>query len=109
MKKLRQGDGIWSTHKIVLGWLIDTLRSTLELPSHRAEHLHELLVEIPPTQKRVSLSKWHHLLGELRSMALALPGARGLFSHLQAVLKKPVKGRIRVSRHVHATLMTSGG
>ena len=66
----------------------------LELPLHQIECLHELLAEIPPTQKRVSLSKWHRLLGELRSMALALPGARGLFSHLQAVLKKPVKGQI---------------
>jgi hypothetical protein len=28
------------------------------------------------------VAKWHRVLGELRSMALAIPGARGLFSHL---------------------------
>jgi hypothetical protein len=46
------------------------------------------------------------MLGELRAMAIAIPGARGIFSHLQAALqaRNVSNGRIRVSNHVRATL-----
>lgn len=45
------------------------------------------------------------ILGERRSMTLANPGARGLFSHIQAALRTANLGkRIWASRHVHATL-----
>jgi hypothetical protein len=105
VKKLLKGDGAWATRKHILGWLLDTVASTLELPPHRRERLQELLDEIPPTQKRISVAKWHRVLGELRSMALAIPGARGLFSHLQAALRTAdTTKRIRASRHVHATM-----
>jgi hypothetical protein len=86
VKKLLKGDGAWATRKHILGWLLDTVHSTLELPPHRRARLQELLDEIPVTQKRVSVAKWHRVLGELRSMALAIPGAHGLFSHIQAAL-----------------------
>jgi hypothetical protein len=83
---------------------VDTVESTLELPLHCRECLHELLAEIPLSQKRILLAKWHHVLGEL-SMALAIPSARGLFSHLQAALRTAdTTKRIRASCHVHATM-----
>jgi hypothetical protein len=107
IKKLQKGDACWSTQKQVLGWLIDTIQSTLTLPPHRLERLFDILQNsIGPHQKRVSLQKWHSILGELRSMAIALPGARGFFSHLQAALQSRnlVHNRIRVSSHVKATL-----
>jgi hypothetical protein len=46
------------------------------------------------------------MLGELQAMAIAIPGARGVFSHLQAALqtRNLSQGRIRVSNHVRATL-----
>jgi hypothetical protein len=104
-KKLLKGDGAWATRKHILGWLLDTVESTLELPPHRRERLQELLDEIPLTRKWISLAKWHHVLGELRSMALAIPNARGLFSHLQAALRTAdTTKRIRASHHVHATM-----
>ena len=84
VKKLKLGDAHWCTRKLVLGWLIDTLQMTLELPPHRQQRLTEdILDSIPPHQKRVSLKKWHQVLGKLRSMSIALPGSRGLFSLLQ--------------------------
>jgi hypothetical protein len=61
---------------------------TVELPQHRIDRLFELLDSITPTQRRVSVNKWEKLLGGLRSMVLAIPGGRGLFSVLQEVLKK---------------------
>ena len=68
MKKLLKGDCSWGTIKNVLGWSM-----TIHLPQHRAERLAEILASIPITQKRTSVKKWHKVLGELRSMAIALP------------------------------------
>jgi hypothetical protein len=83
VKKLRQGDVTWSTCKKLLGWIIDSVAMTLTMPPRRLVRLSELLAEIPHSQKRgLSIKKWHRLRGELRSMSIALPGARGLFSQL---------------------------
>lgn len=62
---------------------LDTVNMTVTLPPHRVERLAEILASIPLDQKRTSVRKWHKVLGELRSMSLALPGARHLFSHMQ--------------------------
>ena len=86
VKKLLQGDAAWSTRKVILGWLVDTIQRTIALPPHRVLRLHTLLASFPSHQRRTSRRKWQCLLGELRSMALALPGGRGLFSQLQSVL-----------------------
>ena len=43
LKKLARGDGSWCTQKEILGWIVDTLRQTLELPGHRKKELAELL------------------------------------------------------------------
>ncbi len=77
---------------------------TITLPANRAERLKELLDDIPRTQHRLSKEKWHTVLGELRSMALALPGARGLFSLLQEAFCHKEKHRIRLSAGVHDAL-----
>ena len=84
-KKLLQGDAFWSTQKIILGWFIDTLAMTITLPQHRQDRLLELLQS---TIQRKSMDKigLQKLLGELRSMALALPGSHGCFSFLQDAL-----------------------
>lgn len=87
LKKLRKGDCSWSTIKVVLGWIINTVSMTVELPMHRQERLGAILSSIPPSQKRIGVKKWHKLLGELRSMSLALPGAKGMFGMLQEALR----------------------
>jgi hypothetical protein len=104
-KKLAQGDAHWSCKKVVLGWLIDTQARTISLPQHRRDRLLELLAAIPRSQRRTSRQKWQSLVGEIRSMALALPGGRGLFSQLQSVITydadpKP-SDRLRLSPSVH--------
>jgi hypothetical protein len=97
---------MWTTVKTILGWILDTLNHTISLPSHRRERISELLSSIAPTQKRVSLKKWQQLLGELRSMATAIPAAIGLFSALQAALqhKTTCGSRVRLTRHTQAFL-----
>jgi hypothetical protein len=66
----------------MLGWLLDTKAMTLELPLP----LQAILNSVPCSKKRLTAKKWHKVLGKLRSMSVALPGSRGLFSQLQLVL-----------------------
>ena len=85
-KKLLKGDDFWSTQKVILGWMVDTLTRTISLPSHREKRLLDLL-RLMLRRRRASTSEWHKLLGELRSMSLAVPGSSGCFSFLQEALK----------------------
>ena len=104
VSKLAKGDGAWATTKQILGWTIDSQAMTLTLPPRRLQRLAELLASIPSHQKRLSLSTWHALLGELRSMSLALPGSRGLFSHLQAAIRTRQGTRLRLTPAFHGAL-----
>lgn len=63
-KKLLQGDASWSTQKLILGWLIDTVARTVALPPHRVDRLHLLLQSFPCHQRRTSRRKWQCLIGE---------------------------------------------
>ena len=105
VKKLLQGDACWSTVKEVLGWLINTHDMTLTLTERRSQRLATLLSDIAPTQRRLSTKTWHKVLGELRSMSIALPGSRGLFGLLQEAFRsEDLKARIRLSPEVHSIL-----
>jgi hypothetical protein len=102
--KLAQGDGAWSTEKIILGWLINTATGTLALPQHKEAHLLDRLHHFLGL-RRTSRRKWQQLLGELRHMALAIHGASYLFSILQHVLvDQPTATRLRLNPLVHASL-----
>ena len=100
---MSKGDACWSTTKVVLGWVIDTVMGTIELPEHRRARLLTILQSIKPGQRRVSTQTWHKVLGELRSMAIAVPGSRGLFSTLQEAFRHPEPdgNRLRLHKHVH--------
>ena len=100
VKKMLKGDAYWSTNKRILGWEFDTQAGTLRLPPHRLERLYELLQQLDPPRKRVSVTFWHKLLGELRSMAPALPGSRGLFSILQHALHTATGNRVRITQRI---------
>ena len=104
IKKLRKGDCSWSQIKLILGWIVNTVSMTIALPEHRVERLAEILASIPSTQKRTSVKKWHQVLGELRSMSLALPGSRHLFSQMQKALSTATKTRIALKKGVHQAL-----
>ena len=114
-KKLKKMDGAWDTKKVVLGWLLDTVAGTITLPEHRQERLHRIIEQVRG-RKRVSTRTWHKFLGELRSMVLAIPGARGLFSQLQVAFRHSDRHRIRLHQaawdalddlHVLATDMSA--
>jgi hypothetical protein len=95
VKKLGKGDAQWATRKNILGWILDTVWHTIELPPRRRAQLHAILAELPRTQRRASAKKWHKVMGELRSMELAVPGLHGMFSVLQEAFRHSDGGRIR--------------
>ena len=104
LSKLDKGDLEWGTKKRILGWDIDTAAGTILLPEHRQLRLHELLNTFSGLH-RTSRKRWYQLLGELRSMSLAIPGSHHMFSILQNVLvSQPHATRLRLSPLVHATL-----
>ena len=86
LKKLEAWDFSWSTCQTMLGWIVDSINMTITLPPHGVARLKEIVSSIPHSQCRVGVDKWHRVLGKLRSMALALPGARGLFSQMQVAI-----------------------
>ena len=106
VKKLKQGDAQWSTVKDVLGWIINTKTMTIHLTSRRTSRLRTLLFQHYPRQrKRATIRDWQQLLGELRSMTLALPGARHLFSILQHTLQQtPANHLIKLTAQTHDML-----
>eukprot|EP00536_Pseudo-nitzschia_multiseries_P012239 jgi/Psemu1/31438/gm1.31438_g len=106
LKKMLQGDATWTTKKVILGWLIDSINKTISLPPHRVARLQEILLSIAPTQRHVPIQQWHQVLGELQSMALAIPGSIGLFSILQEAFRHPDPGRqrLRLTKRVHSFL-----
>jgi hypothetical protein len=73
LKKLHKGDGSWNTKQTILGWEIDTVAKTIALPAHRQDRLREIHDSISPQQKRIGITKWYQILGEPRSMSIALP------------------------------------
>ena len=95
LSKLAKGDAKWATRKILLGWIVDTVAETIELPEHRRIRLLEILTGLRE-RRRVSLKDWHKSLGELRSMILAIPGGRGFFSTLQTGFTQSDRHRIRL-------------
>jgi hypothetical protein len=81
LKKLLKGNGSWGTRKLILGWIVDTVRQTIELPPHRKQLLHDIFTELKGVN-RVSAKRWRSILGQLRFVSMAIPGSRGLFSAL---------------------------
>jgi hypothetical protein len=103
LKKLLKGDGSWNTRKLILGWIVDTIRQTIELPPHRKETLAAIFEELA-SLKRVNSKKWASYLGKLRFVSVAIPGSAGLFSALQWAQNKAQGNRIRVNRFVRDSL-----
>ena len=84
--------------------VVNTTTMTIKLPHHRIDRLAEIVASIPPTQKRISMRKWHKVLGELRSMLLAHPGAQNMFSQMQKALTDSPKARVALTKGVNQAL-----
>ena len=100
LKKALAGDGDWSQTKEILGWVIDTRLSTLRLSHKRTADL-LLQLDIPPTQRKMRRKRLEVLIGKLRSMHLAIPGAISHFYYLQQALTKATPKVAYLSNNFH--------
>ena len=96
-KKALKGDAYLCTRKLLLGWMLDTAAHTLELPPHQKEQLQQIFDDLHG-QTRMGITLWQKVLGKPQSMAIGIPGSRGLFSMLQEGLKYRDKGRIHTTQ-----------
>jgi hypothetical protein len=93
--KVLKVDATFATQKRILGWDINTTTMEIQLPQHRVERLAEL-IQYFTSRIHTTRTKWQKLLGELRSMALAIHSAKYLFSALQYPLVHSSKRRFRI-------------
>ena len=88
----------------MIGWIFDSINMTITLPPHRVVRLKEIVSSIPRSQRRVCVDKCNRVLGELRSMAIALTGARGLFVQMKEALCHVKGKRVTMSTGVHEAM-----
>ena len=103
-KKLLKGEGGWSQCKEILGWILDTSRGTFELTDRQKDHILTIFEDLHH-KRRVGIKKWQQLLGELRFVGPAVPGASSLFGVLQLGLSHVDQHHIWITSHLQAHLM----
>ena len=81
----REGD--WECVKEVLKRIIDTEAGTIALPERKLQELWDLL-DIPTSQRRMGRKELELLVGKLRSIHLAVPGAVAHLYHIQHALSQ---------------------
>ena len=87
-KNLRKGGAAWSTNKMVMGWDLDTLENQLRLMPKHERKVRAPFDTILAAAHQVSLRKWRHLLGLLRSFTPDVAGAQGMFTRIQHALRQ---------------------
>jgi hypothetical protein len=102
---LDKQDAAWQDMKGCLGWDYGAKSKLLLVAPHRREKA-QATIEEALEQKRVGLTKWQSLIGQLRSLTNGLPGSEGQFSLLQSALTQQDKGRVRIDDTVRQQLHT---
>jgi hypothetical protein len=85
-KKMLKGDGRWDTKKEVLGYLLDGVARTVQLPPDRAADLLKEIASILRKQ-RVPLKRFRSIAGRLQHAARILPAARAFFTPINNALR----------------------
>jgi hypothetical protein len=86
MKKLLQGDGLWTVRKEILGWVFDGARRCIELPPDKVA---KLTAEIHQVTRKQALARkpFEQLRGRLRHACIGIPAGKGLMGPIDAELR----------------------
>ena len=87
LKKLAQGDGLWSSNKEILGWLFDGLTRTISLPEEKITSLTQELRNLSRRSK-VQVRDLQRIQGRLTHAALGIPNGKGLLSPIVALVTR---------------------
>ena len=103
VKKLVAGEGGWTCVKEVMGWILETETGKVTPPESKLTEL-LTLVDIPATQRKMGRKDLECLVGKVRSMHLAVPGAVAHLFHIQRALNQEGKERAWLSPAFHRKL-----
>ena len=84
-KKLVE-EGAWETKKEILGWLLDGLARTIQLPHHKCDKLLTELRNIRRTKHNVKLNVVQKLQGKLTFTSIGIPLGKPLLGTLDKVI-----------------------
>jgi len=90
VKKLKQGDGMWSTKKEILGWLFDGVGRCIQLPMEKVEKITQMLKDML-RKRRVRFGDLEKINGKLMHATIGVPNGKGLLSPMIAQLSKKPK------------------
>ena len=85
-KKIKRGEADWTVRKVVLGWLLDGDRRTIELPDDKAKEYAEELRKLM-RRKKIPVARFRKIVGKLRFAAFCLPAGRALMTPLNMAMK----------------------
>jgi hypothetical protein len=107
-KKLAKGDARWNTTKEILGYELDGIKRTVQLPTAKSEALDKELRKVI-RKTRVPLKRFRSLCGRLQHAARILPAAKAFFTPLNQALRG-TPSFIGLSRHgeVRQALLDAG-
>ena len=83
--KLEKGDGTWEYEKEILGWLINGLLGTIQLPPKKCNDVYVLLRKLLK-KHRVTLNEFQRLAGKLQHAAMGIPGGKSLFTPIDMAM-----------------------
>ena len=89
LKKLMQGDGVWSVQKEILGWVFHGVKRCIHLPPNKIASIKAELHRVC-RMKAVPLKTFESLVGKLRHAAIGMPSGNGLCQPFnQALAHRP--------------------
>ena len=89
IKKLKK-EGAWETRKETLGWILDCVARTMELPAKKIEVIRQGITQ-SLRNGYVTHKDLQRLNGKIRHAALGMPWANGLFAPINKALGRDVK------------------
>ena len=86
-KKLIE-EGTWETRKEILGWLLDGIARTIELPPKKAEAILTTIKTMRRTNRPVRLNDFQKLHGKLQFCSIAMPSGKALLGPLDNIIAR---------------------
>ena len=84
-------DGTWTTRKEILGWLLDGIARTIELPPTKVTTILDTLRKMRRTSTSVTLSEVQKLHGKLQFTSIALPCSKALLGPLDRIISTTIR------------------
>ena len=83
-------EGTWETRKEILGWLLDGIARTIELPQRKVDALLTTIKTIRRSPRPVRLNEFQQLHGKLQFCSISIPGGKALLGPLDKIIARTI-------------------